>query len=279
MVNNAHGLFQNSRPGKTLDIAGHEVEIPILYFRDDLFMLFFEADYQRVRDIMPSQRLYPVRLGRNKAIIVIAAFNYINTTIGPYGEVAVTTPVTCGDKPAPRYLPALMESRYPGFGLLVLHLPVTNELARLGGREIWGYTKFVADMKFTLTPEFMEIRLSERESHILSMRCAKRGLLTRDNKPIITYSVKNGHVLKTVIPQRGVCGFALGARGSWLSLGNHPMAESIKNLDLSPKPFAVRYYLDRAAILPEGRPIEKASSPLDGISNDLKDGKHTVEYI
>lgn len=258
---------------------GHKIELPVLYFRDDLFILFFTADYHKVRQAMPSERLYPIRVGNNRAMLAIAAFNYIETTIGPYGEVAVAAPVTHGDKPAYKYLPGLLESRYPGFGLAVLHLPVTNHLARVGGREIWGYPKFVAHMEFSNTPDYLECNLFESDHRILHMRCPKRGLIMRDRNPLITYSVKDKGLIKTIIPQKGVCGIAPGSRGAWLRLGNHVVSESIRDLGISAKPFASRYYLDRAAILPEGRLIEKVSRPLDGHTNELRDAAHKVNYL
>ncbi|RLB77210.1 MAG: hypothetical protein DRH06_04275, partial [Deltaproteobacteria bacterium] len=34
-------------------------ELPILYFRDDLFLLFYTADYNKVKALMPSDKLHP----------------------------------------------------------------------------------------------------------------------------------------------------------------------------------------------------------------------------
>jgi len=74
---------------------------------------------------------------RKKALLGIAAFNYVDTSIGPYGEVAVVIPVVHRRRPLP-LLPALMEASYPGFGNLVLHLPVTGLKPRDAGRGVWG---------------------------------------------------------------------------------------------------------------------------------------------
>jgi hypothetical protein len=227
---------------------------------------------------MPSQRLHPVMLTSGKAMVGIGAFNYMDTSIGPYGEVAVVAPAVYGPKPPPVLIPALLESRYPGFGTLVLHLPVTKTVARDAGRGEWGYTKFVADMKFTFTPEAMECRMSEGDQHILSLRVPRRGIAVRDRKPLITFSVKNGDLIKTFVPQKGYCRFAVRPKGAGLRLGDHPVAQSIRDLGLSERPFLSRYYLERSGILPSGVVIEKGVKPLDGHFGTDREGMHTVEY-
>jgi Acetoacetate decarboxylase (ADC) len=271
-------FFDDTRPGKTVDIAGTSIELPVLYFRDDLFMLFFTAAHRKVKELMPSERLHPIALKRDRALVAIAAFNYIDTTIGSYGEIGVVAPVVYGKKAPPIVVPALLESGFPGFGMVILHLPVTNQLARDGGRGLWGYPKFVADMHFTITPEYMECRLSEKQDHILTIRAARRGMFRSDRKPIVTFSVKDNNLIKTAIPQKGSYRFSINPKGSGLELGNHAVSKSIGNLSLSRRPLMSRCYVERSAILPEGEVIEKGVRPLDGHEGDQLEGEHSVRY-
>ena len=271
-------FFQGTRPGHEVEMRGQVFEMPILYFRDDAFILFFTADQERVKAIMPSNKLHPVTLPGQKAMIGLAAFNYIETSIGPYGEVGVVVPAVYASKPPPTTVPALLESRYNGFGLVVAHLPVTNTIARDGGRQGWGYTKFVADMKFGLTPEYMECRVSEEEQHILTVRVTRGGVFKRDKKPLVTFSVKDGNLIKTTIPQVGSCRMSLKPTGSFLLLGHHPVSESIRDMGISTRPFMSRYYVERSAILPTGQVIEEGVRPLEGYLGRDREGEHTVEY-
>jgi hypothetical protein len=186
-------FFPPTNARKTVTHGKLSFELPILYFRDDAFGLFFTAD---------PHRLHPVRLSAKKAIVGVVAFNYMDTTLGPYGELAVVLPAVYGASPPPVLIPALLESLYPDFGYLVMHLPVTTAMARDAGRQEWGYTRFVTDMHFTIAPEFMECRLSEKDQHILTLRVARRGIAKRDKKPLVTFSVKEGNLLKTTMPQR-----------------------------------------------------------------------------
>lgn len=257
-------FFDGTRPGRSVTFGATSFELPVLYFRDDSFAAVFTADYERVRQAMPSDRLYPVTAPRGRALIVVAAFDYLETSVGPYGEVAITVPAVHGRKPPP-LVPMAFDSAWSGFGHVVLHLPVTRRESRDGGRGQWGYTKFVADMEFENTPELHACRLSEGADHILTLRVTKRGLPYPDRRPLVTYSVKDGDLLRTTIPQTAIVRTALGAGGSSLELGEaHPVARAIRDLGIELRPLMTRYFLDRMTILPEGVVAEQGVRPLEG---------------
>ena len=272
-------FFASTRPGSQVKHGAATFDLPILYFRDDLFALFFAADYQSVKSQMPTDKLHPVRLPGSRAMVGVAAFHYIDTSIGPYGEVGVVLPCVHSEKPPPAILPGLMEGSYPNFGTLVLHLPVTGTLPRDAGRGQWGYTKFVADMHFTFTPEFSQVRMNEEDRHILTMRVPKRGFVKNDRKPLITFSVKDGDLIKTVIPQRGAYRFALRPKDFLFDLGDHPVGDSIRDLGLSARPLQSRYYVERAGILPAGEVVEQGVSPVDGYFGKDRQGQLKASYL
>ena len=273
-------FFNDANPQKNITHGKATFDLPILYHRDDAFALYFSADYQKVKAAMPSDKLHPVILPGGKAIAAIGVFNYIDTTIGSYGEIAVALPAVFG-KPvtaAKGILAALMESKYPGFGVVVMHLPVTRVEARDAGRGEWGYTKFIADMHFSITPEYMECRMLEEEEPILDVRVKRKGFYLRDKKPLTTYSVLNGDLVKTVIPQIACKRMSFMTSGSYLKLGNHPVAESIRDLGLSAQPIMSIYYPERAAILPSGTIIEKGVRPMEGYLGKDRKADHIVAY-
>lgn len=261
-------FFEGTRPGRVVILGADQFELPILYYRDDSFAGAFTADLGKVRELMPSDRLHPVSTTNGRAAIVVTALDYLASSIGPYGEVAVVVPVVHGRRPPP-LVPALFEARWPGFGYLVLHLPVTTRFARDGGRAQWGYAKFVADMEFENTPEYLACALEERGEHILRLRIAKRGVVVPDARPLVTYSVKDRSLIRTRIPQRALVRTAFGGDGSSLELGDvHPVARSLRALDIDPRPFFTRHYLDRSAILPAGELVERNVRPLDGFAGE-----------
>lgn len=273
-------FFSSSlRPGKILSHGVATFECPVLYFRDDAFALFYTADKHAVEALMPTKSLHPVRLPGNRAMVGVVAFNYLETSFGPYGEVGIIVPVVHGHKPPPLLLPALLEGRYPGFGSLVIHLPVTNQTARDAGRGEWGYPKFVADMRFSITPEALTCDLSEDGRHILTLHVVRQGFFIRDEKPLTTFSVRNRSLIETVIPNKGCFRMAVNPQGSYLKLGDHEVAQGIAGLGFAKKPLLSRYYLERNAILPQGRVIEENVLPLDGYAGIDGKGRYETMYF
>jgi hypothetical protein len=272
-----NSFFSQVRSFKKVRIKKSSFELPILYFRDDNFVLIFSADERKVLEILPTSSLYPVRVGGGRVAMGVGVFNYIDTTIGPYGEIGVVIPVVHGKKP-PALWPLLRESAYPEYGYLVMHLPVTTLQARDGGRGLWGYTKFTSEMNFTVAPEHYECELSEKGAHIMTVHVERKGFSRRDEKPIVTYSVKDGNLIKTVIPQKAIYVERLRPAGSFVKFGKHPVAKSILALDISPKPLLSRFTLQRSGILPEGKIVEKGVRPLDGYKGSEKEGKLKISY-
>ena len=270
-------FFANTRPGREVTHGGATFELPILYHRDDCFAAMFACDAREARASLPSDQLHPVTLPGGKAIAIVAAFHYIDTSIGPYGEVGVVIPVVHGRK-APTLLPALLEARWPGFGVTVLHLPVTRTVARDAGRGQWGYTKFVADMAFEHHPERLAVRLHDGDTPILRLVVPRCGVILPDRNPLVTYSVRDGDLIRTTIPQRGTVRNALRPRGASLELGQHPLADTLRRLRVGPRPFLTRYYVERAGILPAGEVVERGVRPLEGWRGEDREGAHTVVY-
>ena len=278
--NAAKGFFDGTRPGKQAKYGEASFELPILYLRDDFFGLYYTADTKKISQILPSDKLTPVTMPNGRSVIAIMAYNYLETTIGSYGEVPVAIPVLFEKKQLPLggFLPLMLQGAYPGFGVLVMHLPVTKVVARDAGRGEWGYTKFVADMDFSITPEFLECRMYEKDQFIFDLRVMRRGFHMPDKNPLITFSVKDRQLIRTTIPIKGVMRFSLCTKDSYMKFGAHPMAQSIQALDISEKPFAQSFYTERAAILPSGEIVERNVKPLEGYMGQTREARHTWKY-
>ena len=123
-----------------------QVTLPVHYRRADVFMAIFPARYRWLKDRLPDG-LRPLWLGSDRAPLAVTAFNYLESSIDPYGEVAILIPCTRGAA-LPGLVVSALDSLYPGFGFFVMHLPVTSDIADVLGRSVWGYPKFVADIDF-----------------------------------------------------------------------------------------------------------------------------------
>lgn len=272
------GFFPDDAVAEAVDVGSGPVDLPIRYYRTDCFLGVFSADLDAVAARLPSERLRPVRLRSNRAAVGIIAYNYIETGVGPYGEIGVAPLCTSGGF-APPLLSALLETRNPHFGGFVLHLPVTSRIARDAGRVVWGYPKFVADMDFDLRPETRRVELGEGGDQILGLTIRHRGPIVRDRNPLVTFSEEGGDILRTEVASRAAYHVGLGSSAGHLELGAHPIADELRAMDISRDTIATKSFVSHAAILPRGRVLVRADRPYDGhAGTDDEFGRHTIRY-
>jgi dihydroflavonol-4-reductase len=261
-----------------INIGSAQIDLPIKYYRDDCFMGFFSADYNSVKKLLPSDKLYPIKLLGGRAVVAVAAFNYIATSIGSYGEIGVVVPCIYGRRPLP-LLPLLLEALYPGWVVFIHHLPVTSRVACDAGKVIWGYPKFVADMDFQKLPGFQRVRLEEGGKHILTLTVQQRGISIKDRRPLVTCSKLNKELLKTSMPLRSIYQLGLRPESGKLMLGDHKIADQLRNLDISMTAIVTKNYLSKYLILPAGEPMGVAEgSHSDYVGQDLEFGRLTITY-
>jgi hypothetical protein len=101
---------------------------------------------------------------------------------------------------------------------------------------------------------------------------------SKDEKPFVLFSVKDTKLMKTVIPHKSVKRMSFNVKGSFLNLGEHPMAQSVKDLEISSKPFLAAYYPEHAGILPQGVVVADNVKPFEGYLGKNRVATHAVEY-
>jgi hypothetical protein len=151
-------------------IAGQPAKVPIFYYDGTATQAVFAARLGVLRRLMPDPRFSPARLAPGLGAVAITCFEYRDTDIGPYNELAISVVLN-----EPWFLPNL-----PGRALIsslrrrqlhawVQHLPVTTEIARAGGVDFYNYPKFIAGIDFQESEERRTCRLSEGAEHILTL--------------------------------------------------------------------------------------------------------------
>ncbi len=151
-------------------IAGQPAKVPIFYYDGTATQAVFAARLGALRRLMPDPRYCPARLAPGIGAVAITCFEYRDTDIGPYNELAISVILN-----EPWFLPNL-----PGMALVrglrrrqlhawVHHLPVTTEIARAGGVDFYSYPKFIAGIDFERGAARRVCRLSEGAEHILTL--------------------------------------------------------------------------------------------------------------
>jgi len=219
-------------PQRLITAAGYEVTIPTFYYDYSQASVVLVTPLERIRELLPSPRLYPLRLTPRSGVTVIVAYQYRDTDIGPYNEVAIGFPVTV-DRNSP-VLTELRRFQVQGGSVFIWQLPVTIAIARDLGVEAAGYPKFLADIEMGDEAGLATCRVSAGERHILTLRLRHRKPRRRlERTRMWPVTVKSDRLLRGLavnnIPQAAV---AFHGRGVELELGDHPLADGLRHLEM-----------------------------------------------
>lgn len=128
-------------------IEGHDFKLPLFYRDASSITAIFPAKLAEARRLLGHPSLQAAPLVPGVGAIGITSFEYRDTDIGPYNELAVTVLATHGSRPLP-FVSLVEGLRTHTVHAYVRHLPVTTEIARVGGVEIYGYPKHVTRIDF-----------------------------------------------------------------------------------------------------------------------------------
>ncbi len=158
---------------RQLDVGfrGHLMKVPAFYYDGTATTAVFPARYAGLRRLVPDPRFVPARLAPGLGAVTVSAFEYRDSDIGPYNELAISVPLcepyAGANLPGRALLTALSRRQFHAW---VEHLPVTTEIARLGGVEFYNYPKFLASIDFTEPAGRRTCRLAEDGEHILTLQ-------------------------------------------------------------------------------------------------------------
>jgi hypothetical protein len=234
-------FFAGVETKEYVDVAstGLRVQLPIRFLDWSAIIGGFTAPADRLQELLPSKRLKPALLTPGRGVIALGAFEYRELVDLPgYNEVIISIPVLYEPTVNIPGLPLLAPQWFKTYGLYVHHMPVTNEVARDGGIEVWGYPKFLAEITFEETGESLRCRLRAEGKDIIALEGEK--LDTRPRSLVWpNYTVKGDELLKTPVQVQGEMGISMLRGGVTYTLGDHPIADELRSLDVSEK--AVQY--------------------------------------
>jgi hypothetical protein len=101
-------------------------------------MAIYTCSWAKARALLPSPRLMPVPAGLGRALVAIAAFEYLNVkSVDPYNEVLYGFPVV-----------QWRRGKLPSSGLAVSELIVDKPENVQRGKHVWGMHKTLAELRF-----------------------------------------------------------------------------------------------------------------------------------
>jgi hypothetical protein len=186
---------------------------------------------------------------------LICTFEYLASTLGPYREFAVGVVVRTRPHSGPFSAVDLFSTR-PDTGAWIVSMPVTSDRAREYGVQLFGFPKTLCPIDVQWKSGICSTTVGEPSSRILVSRLPLSQGLRLPVPWLVTYTQKGASILRTRIKTKWWVTLSPGA-GAGLELGNseHPIADGIRELELSKSPLFVLHGTRFGAILPAGERI------------------------
>jgi len=233
---------------------GAKAKLPVFYYDNTSMTAIYTASTSRVRELLPHPAMKPIEIYPGKCLTAFTAFEYRKTDIDPYNEFSISFLISFKNPQIPG-LTAVRQMSRRYFSAFVWQLPVTTEIARRGGVELYGYPKFLADITFQKGKDWMECDLTEEGKKILSLRGkvlqTSRGKITR----YTTYSVLDEIPLAAnVFVDPIEFSQSSDKQAASLDLGaGHAISEALRGIGLGKAPVMYQFSPVNEAILFGGR--------------------------
>ena len=260
--------------------------LPLTGHRTEQVISVHAAAFEPVRALLPTDELHPVRLPDGRALLALSAARYLESTADgmdpyelPYGESMVTVFVT---REPSRPLEPLLRGMLPGrgvppFGGFLIHAAMSDRASRDWGRAL-GYPAFTADFAFEDDLAERQTRVCDDGRDIFRLRVATRGRYSADRRPMLIYNVRGEELVETICPCSGIGQQALGRGAGHLELGDHPVADELRALEVSQVPIMTRSYVNLRILIPLQRVVGRAR-PFPGYLGSERDfGEYSIRY-
>jgi len=230
-----------------IDTSAGGVELPILLHDARNLLATFWVGWDHALPLVEEHGLRPVRFLGGRALAVTSFYEYRQTSIGPYNEVAVAIAVVRQGESQPR-LP--LTALYAGFdrrrtGFFIVDLPVTTAIACAAGREIWGYPKIVTTIDFKLAGRDFrgDVHHPSSGAPLLTMSGRIGHALPFPSMSPVLYSTLDGRMLRSRVDVRGAVRLGLpGSLRLHLGVADHPLTTHLRDLGLEhARPFCVQH--------------------------------------
>lgn len=228
--------------------------LPIVYTDTSAFFAAFPCPARAAERLLPHPDLKPVRLWPGAACLVVAIFDYRETTIGPYGEVGVGIMCRFRRSVAMPLVPVLREAALDDVGYWIVTLPVTTDAADAAGRRIWGYPKYVARIPIEeRVPGRVAASVADARGTIMRVEIARPAASAPIQMPLRTYSKLGQELHLTEVAIDGFGAIRKTRIAASLTFEDHPRNELLGALPRRyTRPVEVRWFdqyriaLDRA---------------------------------
>lgn len=170
------------------------------FYKDVKFAtIAFFCSYKKALELMPHPKIRPVRMNRNKALIIFSCYQYKTVNeIEPYNEVGFLIPVLANHGFCMPILPLLLGKYLKNFGYHVVRMPVTSLESKIRGDEIWGLPKQVNEIDYSIEGKYYVCRVREEDGmDIVKVAVPMTGGSTHLDETAFLFTKKKNRILKS----------------------------------------------------------------------------------
>ena len=239
-------FFKNVKQS-TLKIGDYDISVPMFYQSLTSMSVFLLASLEKVRSILPTNRVHPYCVTPWHCIITITAFEYKESDIGPYNQVSIGIPVFL-DKPSPIFMGILRKP--PKTPMIYLHtIAVTTEKVKAIGLEMANYPEFLADIHIENRDQWLSFKVEKDGKNILYFSGRKINLKPYPKESVYPITLRQNEVLRSAF-YFNECQAGISKKQSDVSLefGNHPIGNKLKELNVK-KVLEYHYWPSQQAFL------------------------------
>ena len=223
-------FFEGIKQSK-VQLGPYHINSPVFYRDMASLSVYLLAPLNKVRSILPSNRMHPFRVTPWHSVVMISAFEYRDSDLSPYNEVSIGIPFVL-DRVSPVFTGILR--KIPEVPMVYIHhLPVTTELARVSGIEIANFPKFLAEISFDNGSQWISCKVDSEGKHILTLSGRKIKLRTIPGQRVCPITHKQNRLLRLEFNlSECEAGFSKSQSDVRLELGNHPIGLELRELNL-----------------------------------------------
>jgi len=229
-----------------------DCDLPILYNDASAGGVIYRVAPKRVAKLLGTPSPFEPMLVFGKALCLICAFEYRETTVGAYNEIGLAIQVKRKGTSPSLFRLARDIRQQEEQALWIVNLPVTTKEAKAAGFEVWGYPKYVTRIYTDFAADHTHATLENE----FTLKMGNPGGLSIKGQPFVNFTLNEGHLIRTIIEVDHTVRLGTAGTVKLEILGDGPTANSMKTLGLAESSPTLIFRADRMrSILPEGKDL------------------------
>ncbi len=226
-------------------VSGIDIKVPMIYKDATSIMYFFVVETSKVMVFIKDKRIRPISIFRNRTLLAINVFKYRESEVGSFNEFTFSVPVMVGSKMSISFFPLILDQIFSKFGFYVIQLGASNDVGRKHIEDIWGYPTYQNNLNISLDIEngYLDSIIQDHDKNILTMSESLPKIfdLKFQKKRFNSYFIYGNELRQVELNTLLFRKMWLGKRDFKIEIGDHPVSEILKKINIRTKIATVFY--------------------------------------